>query len=150
MRSTFHVPSFNFFPWCGFRDTEVQSFSIFPIWLPHYVTYDIIVMIETFYMSRHNDGENFISIRQAVGEKNTTVLCGQTNKQTIKSDRQTNGAKCNELKIIPKYKAHPHWLWTHTKLAKTVKTKRALFDIVMSSDVPPHTLLRHYTYLHQV
>ena len=35
---------FQFFPWCGFRDTEVQSLSIFPIWLPHHVTDDIIII----------------------------------------------------------------------------------------------------------
>ena len=63
-------------------DTEVQRVSVFPTWLPHHVTYDII--IETFYMSCHTYGENFILIRQAVAEKNTKVLFGQTNKQTNK------------------------------------------------------------------
>ena len=71
-----------FFPWCGFRDTEVQSFSVYPIWLPHHVTHDIIVIIKMFYMSRRTNGENFVSIRQAVAERNTKVLCGQTDKQT--------------------------------------------------------------------
>ena len=80
---------FQIFPWCGFRDTEVQSFSVFPIWLPHHVTYEIII-IETFHMSSHTNGENFISIWQAVVEKTMKVLCGQTDRQT-----QTNGPKCN-------------------------------------------------------
>jgi len=78
-----------FFPLCVFRDTEVQSFSVFPTWLPHHVTYDVIIISITFYLSRRSCGENFVSIRQAVAEKNTKVLCGQTNKQ----DRQTNTNK---------------------------------------------------------
>jgi len=81
---------FQFFLWCGFRDTEVQRFSIFPTWLPHHVTYDVIVMNKTFYMSSRSYGGNFSSIRQMVVERNTRVLCGQTNKQT-------NGPKCNTL-----------------------------------------------------
>ena len=84
MRSTCHVPSFNFFPWCSFRDTEVQIFPVFSIWLPQHVAYDVIIIIKTFYMSSRTNEENFGSIRQAVAEKNTKVLCGQTNKQTNK------------------------------------------------------------------
>jgi len=42
-------------------------------------------------MSGGTNVENFISIRQAVGKKNTKVLCGQTNKQT---DKQTNEKSC--------------------------------------------------------
>ena len=74
-----------FFPWCGFRDTEVQSFSFFPIWLPHHVTDDVMILIQTFYMDSRSDGENFVSIRQAVAEKNTRSV--RANKQT---DRQTD------------------------------------------------------------
>ena len=59
---------FQFFPWCGFRDTEVQMFPIFPIWLQHHVTYDVIIIIKIFYMSRRTNGENFVPIRQAVTE----------------------------------------------------------------------------------
>ena len=80
------MPSFNFFPWCGFGDTEVQSFPIFPRWVPHHVTYDIMIIIKTLYMSSRANGENFVSIRQAVAQKNTKVLCRQTNRQT---DKQT-------------------------------------------------------------
>ena len=75
---------FQFFLWCGFRDTEVQSFSVFPTWLPHHVNYDVIITIATFYMSSRTYVENFISIRQVVAEKNTKVFCGQTNRQTDK------------------------------------------------------------------
>ena len=79
MRSTCYVLSF--------RDTEVQNFPIFPIRLPHHATHDVIIIIKTFYMSSHTNGENFVSILQAVTEKNMNVLCRQTNRQT---DRQTN------------------------------------------------------------
>ena len=76
---------------CGFNfflhavsEIEVQSFSVFPTWLPHHVTYDVIIIIKTFYMSSYTNGKNFVSIRQAVVEKNTKVLCGQTDRQTNK------------------------------------------------------------------
>ena len=85
MRSPCRVPSFNFFPWCGFRDTEVQSFSIFPIWLPHPVTYDVIIIIKTFYMSSRTNGENCLNPTSGCGEKHESSVL--TNKQT---DRQTN------------------------------------------------------------
>ena len=51
-------------------------------------------------MSSRNYGENFASIRQAVAEKSTNVLCGQTNKdrQTDgQTNKQTNGPKRNTL-----------------------------------------------------
>jgi len=76
---------FQFCPWCGFIDAEVQSFSIFPILLPHHVTYDIIIIMRTFYLSSRTYCENLVSIQQVVAEKNTKVLCGQT-----KTDRQTD------------------------------------------------------------
>ena len=72
---------YQFFPWYSFRYTEVQSFSVFPTWLPHYMTYDIIIITKIFYMSIRSYGENFISIWQAVASKNTKVLRGQTNKK---------------------------------------------------------------------
>ena len=78
---------FQFFPFCGFRETEGQSFSVFPIWLPHHVTYDVILIIKTCYMSIRTNGEKFVSISQAVAQKNTKVLCKQTNRQ---SNKQTN------------------------------------------------------------
>ena len=62
---------FKCFPWCGFRDTEVQIFCVFPTWLPHDVTYNVIIVIKTFYMCSHTSGENFVLIRQAVAEKKT-------------------------------------------------------------------------------
>jgi len=52
----------------------------------HHVTYDVIIIIETFYMNSRTDGENLVSIRQAVVEKNMKVLYGQTNKQTKQTD----------------------------------------------------------------
>ena len=84
---------FQFFPWCGFRDTDVQSFTVFPTWLPHHMTYDVII-IKTFYMRSRSSGENFISIRQAVAVENMKVLCRQTNKQMknhSSSDTWRNG-----------------------------------------------------------
>ena len=74
------MPSFNFFLGVV-SEIEVQNFPLFPTWLAHHVTYEIIIIIKTFYMSSRSYGENFVSIRQAVAEKNCThVLCGQTNK----------------------------------------------------------------------
>ena len=78
---------FTFFPWSAFGETEVQSFSIFPTWLPHQLIYDIIIIMKTFHRSSRFDGENFVSSRQMVVEKNTKVLCGQTDRQT---NKQTN------------------------------------------------------------
>ena len=75
---------FKIFPWCGFRDRCPNYFPVFQTWLPHHVTYDVTIMIKTFYMCSRTYVENFVSIRQAVVEKNTKVLCGQTNKQTDK------------------------------------------------------------------
>ena len=81
MRSTCYVLSFNFFLGVV-SEIEFQSFSIFPTWLPHHVTDDVTIIIKTFYesMSSRTSGETFISIWQAVAEKNTKVLCGQTNR----------------------------------------------------------------------
>ena len=87
------------FPWCGFRDTEVQSFSVFPTWLSHQVTEYITIMIKTFYMSSRTDGENFVSIWQAVVEENTTVLCGQTNQQTKKIMLSTTLGELVDLSV---------------------------------------------------
>ena len=46
------------------------------------MNYDITIIIKTFYMSSRTNGENFISIQQVVADKNTKVLCRQTNRQT--------------------------------------------------------------------
>ena len=94
MRSTCNVPSFNFFLG-AISDTEVQIFSVFLTWLPQHVTCDVIIAIKIFYMSCCIDDDKFVSIRQAVTEKNTKVLCGQkTDRQT---ERQTNKPKYNIL-----------------------------------------------------
>ena len=70
------------FSFVRFQRCRGPKFSIFPTWLPNHVTYDIIIMIETFYMSSHTSDENFFSIWQVVVEKNTKVLCKQTDRQT--------------------------------------------------------------------
>ena len=49
------------------------------------MTYDVIIISKTFYTSSCTDVENFVSILQVVAEKNTKVLCGQTDK-----DKQTD------------------------------------------------------------
>ena len=52
--------------------SEIQRSNashFFPTWLPYHVTYDIIINIKTFYVSIRTNGENFLSIRQAVPEK---------------------------------------------------------------------------------
>ena len=83
-------------------------------------------MITTFYISRRNNGENLVSIRQVVAEKNTKVLHGQTNgqtdrqtakqtkKKTMKQDKQMDPnaihstlARVNMLRII----FGPEWQW---------------------------------------
>ena len=94
--------NFNFFfPFCSFRDTEVQRLSIFPIWLPHHVTYDVKIIIKTLYMRSRTNGENVLSIQLVVAKKNTNVLCGQT-----------NGPKCNTLSSCEsKYSVQAIFSW---------------------------------------
>ena len=82
---------FKFLRCCGFRETEIQSVSFFPIWLPHNVTY-YVISIKTFYINSRSNGEKFVAIQQAVAEKNIHAL--RRDRQT---DRQTNGPKCNTL-----------------------------------------------------
>ena len=67
--------------------SEIQSskvFLFFQLWLPQHMTYDIKIIIERAhvhdYTSSRTNGENFVLIRQAVAEKNTKVLCGQTKR----------------------------------------------------------------------
>ena len=74
------MPSFNFFLGAVSEIQRSNFFSSFPILLPHHVTYDVMTIIKTFCMSSRTNGENFVSIRQAVAEKNMKVLCGQTNE----------------------------------------------------------------------
>ena len=62
------MSSFNFFLGVV-SEIEVQSFSIFPTWLPNHVTYDVIIIIKTFHMSSQTYGENFVSIGLSVPEK---------------------------------------------------------------------------------
>ena len=38
-------------------EMEVQNFYVFPTWLPHHVTYDVIIIIKTFHMGSRTDGE---------------------------------------------------------------------------------------------
>ena len=64
----------------------VLIFSVFPQWLPHHVTYDVIIIIRTFHMSSSTNDENVVSIWQEVAEKNMKVLCGQTDRQTNKQE----------------------------------------------------------------
>ena len=86
---------FQFFPWCGFRDTEAQNFSIFPTRLPHHMTDDIIIIIKTFSMSGHTNGENFVSIRQS--------SCGENHESSVRTDRDrdTDRQKQTDPKAIP-------------------------------------------------
>ena len=62
MRSACYVTSFNFFLG-AVSEIEVKSFSIFPIWLPHHMTDDVIIIIKTFYTSSCAYVENFVSIK---------------------------------------------------------------------------------------
>ena len=56
------MTSFNFFLG-AVSEIEVKSFSIFPIWLPHHMTDDVIIIIKTFYTSSRASVENFVSIK---------------------------------------------------------------------------------------
>ena len=96
MRSTCCVPSFNFFLGVVSEIRRSKVFSIFPTWLPHHVTCDVINIIKTFYMGSDTNAENFVSIRQAVVDKNTKVLCGQTDR-----DRQTDRSKQTGKQMDP-------------------------------------------------
>ena len=73
------MPSFQFFLGVFSEIQKFKVFSVFPTWLPHHVTYDVIIIIKTFHISRRSNDENFVSIRNAVAQKNTEVLCRQTN-----------------------------------------------------------------------
>ena len=55
------------------------------------MTYDVIIIIKTFYMSNHTNGENFVSIHQVVAEK-TQKFCAdkQTDKHNTLSFREGN------------------------------------------------------------
>ena len=90
-----------------FQRYRGPKFSVFPTWLPHHVTYDVIIIIKTFSMRSRNYGEHFFSIQQAVAEKNTKVLWGQTNKQI---DKQTN------QNTIPSPSARVKMIQTNCKL----------------------------------
>ena len=93
MRSTCDVPSFNFFLGVV-SEIEVQSFSVFPTWLPHQVTYDIKIVCKSSCKISCSYGENFVSIWQVVVEKNMKVLCERTNKQPNKqTSRQATMAR---------------------------------------------------------
>ena len=65
------MPSFNFFPWSGFGDTEVQGSSFFPTWLPHF--FDVVIIIKAFFMSSRSYGETFLSIGLVVSEKTEKI-----------------------------------------------------------------------------
>ena len=81
------MPSFKFFLGAV---SEIQKSKFFPFFqrgCTHHMTYHVIIIIKTFDMSSHSNGENFVSIRQAVGEKNTKVLCRQKNRQTNKEEK---------------------------------------------------------------
>ena len=61
------------------------------------MTYDVKIMIKTFFMSSCTYLENFVSIRQAFVEKNTKVLCDKQTKTDRQTNIQTNGPKHNTL-----------------------------------------------------
>ena len=79
------MPSFKIFLG-AVSDIEVQSFSVFQIWLAHHVIYDVIIIIETFYMSNCSNGEKFVDSNKQLQRK-TRKFCAD--KKT-KTDRKTN------------------------------------------------------------
>ena len=56
----FTCTKFQFFSMERFRRYRGPKISFFPSWLPHHVTYDVIVITKTFYMSSCIYGENFM------------------------------------------------------------------------------------------
>jgi len=78
--STCKVLILNLFPWCSFRDTEEQSVSIFPISLPHHMTYDVIIIIKTLYMSKW--WKFCLNQISGCGEKHETSVQKNKNRQT--------------------------------------------------------------------
>ena len=62
-------------------------------------TYDVIIIIKILYMSSRTNGENFVSIWQAVAEKNTKVLCRQTDRQTYRQTNKKTSAEHDTCKI---------------------------------------------------
>ena len=78
-------------------EIQVKSFPVFPIWLPHHVTHDVIIINKTFCMNSRSNGENFVSIGQAVAKNNTKVQCSQTNKH-----RKTNKGKITHRATLGK------------------------------------------------
>ena len=129
---------FQFFPWCGFTDTDVQSFSVFPIWLPHHVTDDVIIINKTFHMSSRTNGENVISIWQAVAEQNTKVQCGQT-----------NGPKCKTLSFGESKNTIPNVPWRYIGLPRWFHWQGVQSWMGRHSDAGyPEWLLPQYTGTH--
>ena len=107
MRCTCHMPSFSFFPYCSFRDTEVQSFSVFPTWLPHHVTYDVMVVIATFYMSSNTNRENFVSIRQEKKKINLKPPLIHPKPTSFKFPVFLPESPCDVQLVYPEYPTHP-------------------------------------------
>ena len=80
------------FSWLRFQRYRGPKFFRLPIWLPHHVTYYIIIIIKTFYMSSRTYGENFcLYPTSGFGEKHESSV--QTNKQT---DKQANEKSIRE------------------------------------------------------
>ena len=99
MGSASQVLSFIFFHGAVSKIQRSKVF-IFPTHLPHHVTNGIIIIIKTFYMSSRTYGENFVSIRQVVAEKNTEVLCVQTNRQTDKRTQRQYPSYCIYFQFV--------------------------------------------------
>ena len=79
LRSTCHVLSFNFF--IGVV-SEIQRSKVFPTWLPHHVTDDVIILIVTFCISCQSDKRLQRKTRKLVVDKQTNkpeVVWEQTN-----------------------------------------------------------------------
>ena len=92
------------------KSMEAMSCPSFKKWVDHLgniiffqhgyqLWHDVIIINTTFYISSRSYGENFVSIRQAVAEKNTKALCGQTD--TNKQRRKRRCAEHDTCKIHP-------------------------------------------------
>jgi len=79
-----------------------KGFRINPTWLPHHVTYDVVIIMKTFSMSSLTFDDNFVSIRQEVAEKNTSSVqtINQTNKQMDTNEILSPLARVKRISVL--------------------------------------------------
>ena len=87
---------FQFFSWCGFKYRGPKFFRFLNMAATN-ATYDVIIIIKIFDVSSRTNAENFVSIRQAIAEKNMKVLCRQTDRQMKNHSKSDNLVKQHKV-----------------------------------------------------